>query len=159
MALGGEEGLAGMSLDAFLEEGISFGAFDEATGGYWNHKKIALLAHAFGMPAYPEEFRSRKEGTVLEGEESLRIYAYEKFIFLLDGGVSVIFSMPKEWTHEDRYHSALLTGYKKEGGVLLGFYYSDPDKEDKAAGQNLFVPLSLFSQKWRGLSIVIGKYF
>ena len=159
MALGGEEGLPGKTLDSFLEEALSFGVFDEASGGYWNHKKISLFAHLFGVPAYPEEFRSRRGGEILPAEDFLRNYAYEKFTALLDRGVSVIFSMPKEWTYLDKYHSALLTGYKKEAGVLVGFYYSDPDSKNDSEGKNLFVSLNQFSSKWRGLAIIIGKDF
>jgi hypothetical protein len=146
-------------INTLLEEALNMNAYNVLSGGYWTHQKIAFLAHNHGVLSYAEEFRSRPLGAVSPLEEKMREQAMSKFAKCLDSGALIIFSMPKKWTEEEKYHSALLVGYEKEEGSVSGFYYHDPDTDGEEKGDYLFVSRDTFLSNWRGLSIILGSTF
>ena len=144
-------------VNLLLEEALNMNAYNVLSGGYWIHQKMVFLAHNYGILSYAEEFRSRPTGIPSLAEEKMREKALVKFVKCLDSKALIIFSMPKNWTEEKKYHSALLVGYEKEGESIIGFYYNDPASNSPKEGECLFVSKEVFMSKWRGLSIILGS--
>jgi hypothetical protein len=134
------------SLDDLLHEGFELRGMSEYG---WTHDALVLIAHNHGLAGYKEEFRS----LFPDIEDSLIDYAVEKITKELHAEHPVIVSVMRKWEKNSTFHTVVLTGATEEG-----FYYNDPDSYSSKEGKDLFVPLKLFLDRWRGLAVFLRSY-
>lgn len=135
------------------------GAYISGIG--WTHTGLASLLRNHNVGAYAEEFRSVEVDT--KNQEFLPSQ-YEKGHVergmqkiagkILDWKQPVIVSGVKNWKEKDKWHLMVITGVEKDGDRIAGFFYHDPDDEDKD-GRNNFVDKETFRTYWRKFAIFI----
>ena len=128
----------------------------------WVHDYLVVLLHNHGIPAYKEEFRTihfdptTKSFSSSHYANSFLDAGIQNVVDHIDLGNPVIVSGIKNWTEETKYHMFVVTGYEKSPeGLLLGFYYHDPDAlvTEMESRENLFINLEDFKVKWRKMAI------
>ena len=128
----------------------------------WNHKGLVAILRNHGVGAYSEEFRSVfndiESGTVMPSplesdhvERGIRKISHE-----VQYGRPVIVSGVKQWKEKDKFHDMIILGVEKKRDEILGFYYHDPDDENKD-GRNQFVDIQTFRDCWRKFAIFISE--
>ncbi len=115
-------------------------------GGYnssgWIHDYLISLFKDCGLQAHREEQMDFDDGI-------------EKIAGYLDNDNPVIISIIKFVLGQTKFHMVVLTGYKRENGIIKGFYYHDPESLYRETGQNLFVDLEIFRIGWRRMAIYV----
>ena len=128
----------------------------------WNHKGLVAILRNHGVGAYSEEFRSVfndiESGAVMPSplesdhvERGIRKISHE-----VQYGRPVIVSGVKQWKEKDKFHDMIILGVEKKRDEILGFYYHDPDDENKD-GRNQFVDIQTFRDCWRKFAIFISE--
>lgn len=145
---------------AIVKEGQTIrGAYISGIG--WTHTGLVALIRNHNVGAYAEEFRSIDVDTK---NQEFRPSPYEASHIergiqkiagkIVDWKQPVIVSGVKNWKEKDKWHLMVITGVEKDGDKILGFYYHDPDDEDKK-GENNFVDKETFRTYWRKFAIFI----
>lgn len=146
-------------LDLVKEGQTMIGAYISGIG--WSHAGLAALLRNHNVGAYAEEFRSilvdSKNREFLPSpfeaghvERGIQKIAGK----IIDWKQPVIISGVKNWKEKDKWHLMVITGVEKEGEEIKGFYYHDPDDENKE-GKNNFVDKETFRTYWRKFAIFI----
>jgi len=138
-------------LDDLIEEGISIGGYDEKYG--WTHNFLVLLAHNYGLYSYREEFKSKDSLF----EEKLIKGGIEKIKNTILNDRPVIVSVDIGFRNNKGTHLIVLTGVEIEGDKIKGFYFNDPESEEKGVGEQEFVDLERFLEYWRKMVIFVSK--
>jgi hypothetical protein len=135
------------------------GAYISGIG--WSHTGLAAILRNHNVGSYTEEFRSvsvdSKNQEFLSSpfeaghiERGIQKIAGK----ILDWKMPVIVSGVKNWKEKDKWHLMVITGVEKDGDRITGFFYHDPDDEDKD-GRNNFVDKETFRTYWRKFAIFI----
>jgi hypothetical protein len=139
------------SLDDLIKEGLSLGGHDDRYG--WIHSFLVLLAYNHGLCAHQEEFKSSDKSF----EEKLSKGGMEKFKKSILNAEPVIVSVDVGFRHNKTTHLIVLTGIKIEEGSIKGFYFHDPQSEERGDGEHEFVALDRFKEYWRKMAIFVSK--
>jgi len=148
------------SFQDILREGQTIrGAYISGIG--WSHMGLTALLRNHNVGAYAEEFRSVEVDTK---NQEFRQSPFEPGHIergiqkiagkILDWKQPVIVSGIKNWKEKDKPHDVVITGVEKDGERITGFFYHDPDDEDKD-GKNNFVDKETFRTYWRKFAIFI----
>ncbi len=135
------------------------GAYISGIG--WSHVGLTALFRNHNVGAYAEEFRAIDVDTK---NQEFRPSTYEALHVergmqkiagkILDWQLPVIVSGIKNWKEKDKPHDVVITGVEKDGERITGFFYHDPDDEDKD-GRNNFVDKETFRTYWRKFAIFV----
>jgi hypothetical protein len=135
------------------------GAYISGIG--WTHAGLAALLRNHNVGAYAEEFKSID---VDVEHQAFKKSPFEKSHIergiqkisgkILDWKEPVIVSGIKNWSEEDKPHLMVIVGVEKNGEDIEGFYYNDPDDENKK-GKNCFVDVDTFRKHWRKFAIFV----
>jgi hypothetical protein len=135
------------------------GAYISGIG--WSHTGLSALLRNHNVGAYAEEFRSvdvdpKNREFLPSAFEAGHIERGMQKIAgkILDWKQPVIVSGVKNWKEKDKWHLMVVTGVEKDGDRLTGFFYHDPDDEDKD-GRNNFVDKETFRTYWRKFAIFV----
>lgn len=135
------------------------GAYISGIG--WSQVGLAALLRNHNVGAYGEEFRSVKvdatnrEFLPSEFETGHVERGIQKIAGkIVDWQQPVIVSGIKDWKEKDKWHLMVIVGVEKEGTEIKGFYFHDPDDENKD-GKNNFVDKETFRTYWRKFAIFI----
>lgn len=135
------------------------GAYISGIG--WTHAGLAALLRNHNVGAYAEEFKSIdvdvehqafKKSPFEDGhiERGIQKIAGK----ILDWKEPVIVSGIKNWSEVDKPHLMVVVGVEKDGEDIEGFYYNDPDDENKK-GKDRFVDVDTFKKHWRKFAIFV----
>jgi len=153
-------GAENISADDLIKEGVCVGAWD---GNYWKHDEVIRLLRNHGISAYAQEFKTvdvniqNSEMNPGVRSEDLLKKGIEKIVNNLNGGLPTIVSIYKYFTEKDRHHAVVIIGYEKDGDIIKGFYYHDPESKEEKGGDNLSVELDIFKKGWKKLAIFVEK--
>lgn len=143
------------SIDDLIKEGELIGGYLENVG--WKHEAIVRLAHNYGVPAYPEEFRSIKVDINSKSfsenilEKDLIDKGIQRIRDSIDRKVPVIVSMATK----SGSHQVIVVGYEDNLGSTTGFFINDPDNRSSEKN-GVFVPISEFLNNWRKFAVFVG---
>jgi hypothetical protein len=119
-----------------------------ARGGFgpsgWIHDVVIRTAREYNFDAYRKEHDSIEEGI-------------KEIMEFLIKKTPVIISAVKNFSEADKFHMVVLVGFKKEEDELDGFYYHDPDSQNREEGKNKLVPIEIFKKHWRKMSIYVKE--
>jgi hypothetical protein len=131
-------------------------------GGYtslgWIHDFLVRLLRNHGINAYSEEFRSVKVNIAdktfsdSQFQEKMLETGIKKIASEIDENRPVIVSVLPGFRNSNFNHLVLIVGYEGLSENPSGFYIHDPDNRI-SPGQEIFVPLSHFKEKWRKMAI------
>lgn len=140
----------GVSLDDFILEGITLGAYSEYG---WTHKGIASLAEMYGATLIPQEWRKKinsPEGYEVQFTEGLAVLLTE-----IRAGRPVIVSVVKKFKYPRKFHMVILVGeVKNDQQITQGLLYHDPEYSSVEEGAFRIVSLAVFQEYWRGMAIL-----
>lgn len=138
----------GESIMDLVNEGV-------AKGGYcqygWIHDVLIKMAVERGLKAWRKEYKSQD----IKEQEKLEKVAIKEIMGCIKNNQPVIVSAIRNFSEMDKFHLVVLTGFEKEGRRLKGFYYHDPDSQNRELGKNKFVPIEVFKKYWRKMSIYV----
>jgi len=112
----------------------------------WTHVAIAGILGKYGI------FSERKE---YKNSEELFETGVQDIVSALRKGNPVMVSTIKNWEVEKKFDMVLFVGFEKDAGEIAGFYYHDPDVEERGFGENLFVSFDRFKKYWRRMAIFV----
>lgn len=146
-------------LDLVREGQTMKGAYISGIG--WSHAGLSALLRNHNVGAYAEEFRSidvdskNQEFRTSPFEAGHVERGIQKIAGkIIDWKQPIIISGVKNWKEKDKWHLMVITGVEKDGDRITGFFYHDPDDEDKD-GRNNFVDKETFRTYWRKFAIFI----
>lgn len=153
------------SIDGLIEEGIIIGGHSAkgVSDVGWKQSSIVALARNHGLSGYNQEFRSIEvdinEHKFKESKYQEKIFkeGIEKIIEWLKSRKPVIVSVPKNFNGDSSPHTILLAGFAEDNGDITGFYYHDSNFSEREEGQNRFVDIQTFKNKWRRMAIFLNK--
>ncbi len=142
------------SLSDLIKEG-------EITGGYisgigWKHEGLVRIAHNYGVPAYPQEFRSVKVNlsdksfSSSEFENDLVKIGLQRIKDSINNNVPVIVAFLPGFGSVANYHDLVVIGFEEENGFIV---HDPSDSDPKEA---VFVPEDVFLKFWRKFAIFVG---
>lgn len=138
------------SLIDLIKEGV-------AKGGYcqygWIHDILVQMAKEKGFKASRKDYKSQE----VKEREKLGKIAIKEITSCIKNNQPVIVSAIRNFSELNNFHLVILTGLKKKGRGIAGFYYNDPDSQSREAGKNKFVPIETFKKYWRKMSIYIKE--
>lgn len=118
-----------------VREGLAKGPYNPAVG--WYHDTIVAVAKDHGLSA----------------ERAEKMADDSRLIEYLRSGKPIIVSAIKYILDQTKFHMVVLTGFEEKDGVVLGFYYHDPESTERERGQHLFVRRDTFLREWRKMAI------
>jgi len=160
-----------MIIDYFGQEKVTLVELSDEVkmikGGYiesvgWTNMGMTALMRNHGISCYSEEFRSIfndvKNQKIFPGvhESKLIEKGIEKIASEIEKNNPVIISGIKNWEEKNKFHKMLVVGFEKDGEVIRGFYYHDPDDENRD-GENNFVDINTFRKYWRKFAIFLDR--
>ena len=143
------------SIDDLIKEGELIGGYVEKVG--WKHEAVVRLSHNYGVPAYPEEFRSIKVDINSKSfsenilEKDLIDKGVQRIRDSIDRKVPVIVSTSTKLGS----HQVVVVGYEDNLGSTTGFFINDPDNRN-IEKKGVFIPISDFLNNWRKFAIFVG---
>ncbi len=157
-------GESGTLIDYLTEGKMIKDAYIPGIG--WTHKGLVAILRNHGVGAYNEEFKSVykniETGETLESpfEESHVERGIRKIAREVEHGRPVIVSGVKDWNAEyknrnDKFHDTIILGVEINKNEILGFYYHDPDDENKD-GKNQYLDINTFKECWRRFAIFVS---
>jgi len=148
-------------IDSLIQEGLIIGAYEDGVG--WKHDGLISLAHNHGLFGYREEFRSivvdivNKLFSPNHFEEKLFEYGVAKISHNIERNMPVIVSLDKNMFGSNDSHLVPITGTEKDGGVISGFYYHEPNPKDNNEPSHRFIDIDTFKKHWRKMAIFVQK--
>lgn len=129
------------TLDELIKEGVAMDGFGPSG---WVHKTLVSLAGKYNVFLECKEFKNIYDAD-----------AVGELAFSIEEGKPVIISAVRRFSEDKKFHLVVLVGFEEEKGDVMGFYYHDPDYENKKEGSKIFVNIDTFNKKWRRLAIFV----
>jgi len=139
------------TIDELIDEGVLINGYDKEFG--WKHSSLVVIARNHGLHGYQQEFKSREKSS----EDRLTLEGIEKIKKVILNNIPVLVSVKPFFRKNKASHFVVLIGLKMDGNKLTGFYYNDPESEEKGDGEHEFVALERFLEYWRKMAIFISR--
>lgn len=134
------------SIDELVLLGLSIGAYSKWG---WTHKGLIDLALKYEIDIFRKEFKTEN----LKLAYKLLDDGVREIIDSIKNGNPVLVSAIKKWKEVDKFHMMVLVGFEGNEESPDGFYYHDPDSDNRKDGENQFVTIEIFRKHWRRMAI------
>lgn len=153
-------------LSALIELGEEVGAINNK--GDWYDSGLCTIANKFGYVAFRRRWALSKadkevftgEGRTEEDNEAYEEVALKEGIYALENtlrlGTPVIISVDKNFNEVGKGHLVVLTGVEKDGEILAGFYYNDPNARGTVRKEE-YAHMEKFLKHWKRRGIFVIK--
>jgi uncharacterized protein YvpB len=136
--------------------------------GDWYDSGLCSVANRLGYSAFRRRWALSKpdievfkaEGRTDEDNAAYEESALKEGLYTIENtlrlGIPVIVSVSKNFDEEKKGHLVVLTGYEKDGELLSGFYYNDPNARGTIR-KDEYAHLEKFLKHWKKRGIFVIK--
>lgn len=153
-------------LKSLIELGEDVGAVNNK--GDWYDSGLCSVANRLGYTAFRRRWALSKpdlevfkaEGRTDADNDAYNEVALKEGLHTLENtlrlGTPVIVSVNKNFNEEKKGHLVVLTGYEKDGELLAGFYYNDPNARGTIR-KDEYAHLEKFLENWKRRGVFVIK--
>ncbi len=148
------------TINDLIGEGIFIGGYSKHG---WIHDALVILARNHGLDAYRQEFKSHTIDLIKKifrtsiFEEELLKKGVNKIIKKIEMENPVIVSVRGRFKKDGEFHMIVINGIEKDRDITKGFYYHEPNSDNKEDGMSNFVDIETFKKYWRKMAIFVYK--